>query len=443
MIRRRSKWWVWIIGLPIIIGAGAHWGLYFFTKYKLDTQISKVSSEARISYQNLVTDLRGKITVSGITVLPHGQKQPIKIDRVGVTGPNAIELLKQYNPLTGSKGAPFFLRMDVLNARLELTPELVQMLDQQQRQSLIEQGRQWKGICEPGGSLSFGELYQLGYKELQLNLQTGYHFIKAQRKLQADLKINLQNMWDFQLDAALDGVNRLDMSSALGWFSAALRELTLVNKIYPSLGRRISAYCADQSGLTVLAYEATAAERFLMNLEQQGVTLSRSLQNAVRDYFTNWGALELHIKPAQPMPLMALMQLKSGQLKRRLGLSLRINNRLIRDMDIHMEKAEVLQAPTTPAPKKSKSVKKPPRVYYDWVYQSVSIAALPAYLDHNVSVKTVDGVNHHGILVDVDNEKISVQKTLSGGKFIAHIQKAKVASVKVRVKVKREAAKSR
>jgi hypothetical protein len=68
----------------------------------------------------------------------------------------------------------------------------------------------------------------------------------------------------------------------------------------------------------------------------------------------------------------------------------------------------------------------------------VSLGRLSSYLDHQVRIRTADGVVHQGRLISARGKKISVQKKISGGKFIAHLSPANIRSVMVRVRVKVE-----
>ena len=435
MARRKKTGWLWLIGLPLIIGVSAHWGLYFYTQYKLDEFVAKMSPKAAITYGDLVTDLRGRIEVGNIMITPVGQTEKIRIDRLLLTGPDAWGLIRQYNPVNGVKGPPFSLRLQMVNLHIPLTPKMTLLLNEWSNPSDSSVPSS-VGMCEEGGYLSFADLYRLGFKEIQVDGSMGYRFDPVQRLLVAALVADVKSMWYLKLDVSLDAIENL--GSELGWMGARLKKLALTNNIHPSLGKVISRFCADKSGLTLSAYEQNAAEQFIGNLEKQGVSLGWDLQEVVRDYYINWGTIEIKAAPQKPVGLLALPGMKPEQLKKMLGLSLRINNRLVRDVDIHIDSnlVETASEPEKSAPVKTE--KKTPKVRYSWVLKEVSIGALPAYLDHQVRVKTTAGVIHRGVLVSVDNQRISVQKIVSGGKFIAHLPKNEIVWARVRVRVKVE-----
>ena len=436
MARRKKTGWLWLIGLPLIIGVSAHWGLYFYTQYKLDDFVVKMSPKAAITYGDLVTDLRGRIEVGNVMITPVGQTEKIRIDRLLLTGPDAWGLIRQYNPVNGVKGPPFSLRLQMVNLHIPLTPKMTLLLNEWSNPSDSSVPSS-VGMCEEGGYLSFADLYRLGFKEIQVDGSAGYRFDPEQRLLIAALVIDVKSMWHLKLDVALDGIENL--GSELGWMAARMKGVTLSNNIHPSLGKAISRFCADKSGLTLPAFEQNAAERFIENLEQQGISLGWDLKEVVRDYYINWGTIEIKVAPQKPVGLLALPSMQPEQLKKMLGLSLRINNRLVKDVDIHVDSNLVEKTATKPekfAPAETE-VKKP-KVHYSWMLKEASIGALPAYLDHQVRVKTKTGVIHRGVLVSVDDQRISVQKTVSGGKFIAHLPKNEIVWVRVRVRVKVE-----
>jgi len=129
MVRRRGNIWVWLIGMPIIFWAIAHWGFYYYVKTRLDEALIQAAPRADIRYAELETSLSGKISVRGIRIVPVGTDQGISIQVVHVQGPDALAYLMQHIPQLGDGGPPDRINVVVKGVEVDITGKRAGKLD--------------------------------------------------------------------------------------------------------------------------------------------------------------------------------------------------------------------------------------------------------------------------------------------------------------------------
>ncbi|BAO43290.1 hypothetical protein [Thiolapillus brandeum] len=431
MLRRRGNIWVWIIGIPVILGGIAHWGLYYFVKSRVDTFILEATPRATIHYRELDTSLGGTVTLRGVDIVPAGFEQGLSIGSVQLQGPDAFSFLLKQLPLVGEEGPPDFLQLILKDALVDISGGKAASLDQSWEKANPEFARD-RDICKPGGSASFTQLQELGIDELHGDSKMGYRHIAQTRKLFVDVGGELRHIQKTHLSIELNNVPALDSRKLMG---VALANMKLDYFIDPEFAHRVSAYCGGKRGLTAEQYSELFADDVIRELNRNGIILGYGLTWALKNYMENWGDLNIELSPPRPVGLLSLVNLPKDELPEKLGLQVAMNGQLVTDLYFSIQDGIPLLQGSKAKPGK-KTFK--PRIRYRWEYQPVSLGSLSSYLDHKVRIRTADGVVHEGLLISIRGKKISVQKKISGGKFIAHLSPANIRSVMVRVRVKVE-----
>ncbi len=436
MFRRRGNIWVWIIGIPVILGAVAHWGFYYFVKSRVDAFILEAAPRAAIQYDTLDTSLGGRVALSNVSILPTGFDEGISVRFVQLQGPDVFSYLLGHLPVLGEEGAPpEFLELIMRNMVLDISGDRAASLDEKLAKVNAQAARN-RDVCKPGGSASFSQLQELGVEQLRGDSRMGYRHIARTRKLYVDFEGEFRGMQKLSLSMELNNVPALDMRKTMG---VALANLKINYYVEPEFGQRIAEYCAGKRGLSPEQYSELLADEIIREMSRNGVILGYGLTWALKNYVKHWGDLMIELSPPRPVGMVSLMKLSRAELSEKLGLQLAINGQLVTDLYFSIqEDAPLLQKPGA---KGKKKVAKPP-VHYRWEYRNVSLGQLSSYLDHRVRIRTVSGVVHEGKLVGTSGNRISVQKKISGGKFIAHLMPKNIRSVQVRVKVKVEPEKS-
>lgn len=434
-MRRRGNIWVWLIGIPIILGAIAHWGFYFFIKSKLDDSILRASPHAAISYQNLATSLSGKIDVNGIDLVPVGMKQGIFIRAIHVSGPDAFAYLMQQIMAMGKVGPPASLKVVVKGIQLDISAEMAAKLDRFSSSDLgnITMNEKSRDVCMLSGGVSFTQLNDLGFERLQGDMSFGYQYIVSGKKFYSDFDLNLDSMLHVTMTLTLNNVPALDAQKLMG---VALSHLKITYDYSPEFGRKVTEYCAQKRGLTPEQYKLLLADEIVKELETKGIILGFGLKQALRSFLTNWGTLLIEISPPRPIGMFGLMRLPREQIVEKLGLQLAINDQLVTDLSFRILESVSLLRQNEAAKKKKPASHK--IAEYAWEYKKIPVSSLSRYLEHKVIIKEHDGRTHEGILIEAKNGRISIQKRISGGKFTAHLLRSNVLSAQVWVRVKIE-----
>lgn len=427
MLRWWRRNWVWVVGLPVILAALAHWGFHFYVKYRLGELIRQAASEVTIEYRQLDTSLGGKVELSTVSVVPVGQANGARIQNLRLTGPNLFNLALQYNPLAGYKGPPDFLRLKLSGVKVDLGGGLAAYLD-------ARTGGQNSGneaVCAPGQGVTFQTLKNLGYQQLAGEVNLGYRLVPHAQRLGADLNLDLEEIQRVAAEMSLTNVSRHVLQDPTA-VAAALQRFHMEYYLAPAFGKKLAAWCAEKRGVSVTDYEQTLTLELVRDLGDKGVVLGYGLRQAVQHFFTTWGSLEVELEPPVPLSLFALPFIPPEQLVSKLALKLKLNGSQVSDLGFHLAENALLvnrdEAQNKP--------RKPPPVRYKWVYRSISPASLPNWLDHEVRLQERGDPVRSGRLVEVANGQAAIEQRLSGGTFLAHLSLAEITAAQVRVKVK-------
>ncbi len=433
MVRRRRNIWVWLIGMPIIFWAVAHWGFYYFVKSKLDGAILQAAPHAAIHYRDLNTSLSGKIDVQGIGIVPAGQEQDILIHMVHVQGPDAVSYLVRNLPSLGKTiPPPDTLNVVVKGIELDISGERAAQLDRfGERAGYRRTDGKQQDICRAGSGPSLIQLQEMGLEVLQGDMRFGYQYLPSLQKLYSDFSLDIQGMQHLALSLALNNVPALDPQKML---PALLSSLKISYENSPEFGQKVAEYCAQKRGVTPEDFKLLMADELIREIERKGIVPGPGLKYALKEYVTSWGSLLLELSPPTPVGIFALMKLPREQVAEKLGLQVAVNNRLVTDLSFRVLDGVSLVRRNSGAGKKSKPL--PPKVEYMWEYRKVAVGRLSNYLDHKVILKERDGRTHKGTLVEAKDGRISIQQRISGGKFTAHLQGSNISSAQARVRVR-------
>ena len=436
MLRRIRNIWTWIIGIAVILGVAAHWGFYYFVKSRVDAFVLEAAPQADIRYETLNTSLMGKITLGNVHILPTGFDEAVSMANVQIQGPDVFSYLYGRLPVVGGRGRlPEFLDVVITDVALDISGGRAASLDAKLVKLDAEVARN-RDVCKLGGNASFSQLQALGVARLRGDSRVAYRHVASTGKLYLDVEAGFRDMQKLILSMELNNVPALDMRKIMG---IALAHLKLDYSVDRRFGQRIIEYCAEKRDLTPERYSELLADEMIYEMSRNGIILGRGLRWALKNYVKHWGNLMIALNPPRPLGMASLMNLSKVDLSKSLGLQLAINGQLVTDLSFSIqEDASLLRKPAVKG--KKKRVK--PLVQYKWEWRKASLGQLSSYLDHLVRIRTVSGVVHKGKLVGVSGKRVSVEKKISGGKFIAHFVPGNIRSIQVRVKVKVKSNKS-
>ena len=431
MMRRRANKLVWFIGVPVIVFGLAHWGMHYMVQKRLDRFILEAAPQANISYRELKTDLRGMIDINGLEVIPTGQPEAIKVGQVSLEGPNALTYMWRHNAIIGNPDAlPENLSFNMRGIEMDLTGDLAYALDRKRREA---QGvsEQETATCTTTGELPLSLLKALGIKKLSADVAGNYRYREENESLKSNMSFTIKGIKKLSLEAELANVPAYAMQPNRMQIPTISR-LELMYKLEPRFGKDMSAYCAQARGISVAEFEEWAANNLIREFTENGVRLGSGLKFAIRDFYTNWGEIELVMSPPTPMNALALLFTPPQKLEETLGMQLIVNNRMITDLSFRVQKDGALFSRKD----KKRQPPPPPKPRYKLVYKSVSPGQLEQHINRDVRLQLRNQPERSGVLIAVSRGQASVEQRLNGGKFTAHVPLKDIVAAEARFRVR-------
>ncbi len=429
MSSRFAKILLVVLVPAVLYGALKGW-MYYNAKQTVDDMVLAASNYANVSYADISTDLRGAVTVSGIRVQPLGTDDAVEIDRVRIASDDPLMFLRGARWQPGEQAPPDSLSFMVQGVSLPLSSELLAV-----DAAAASPGQ--TGPCDQGLRIEPGLLKKVGFEELALDLDGHYRLDEAQRTIELGMNVELRDIESMQFAATLTDVD----AEALAHGAAPnlnLGRLSVAMRMSPEFGRQVLKVCAAGTNHTAQAWGMLLAEQALRDFEQQGVVLGRGLQKAVRDFYRNWGEIEVVAAPDQPVGLLSLMFLPPERLADALGLQVRLNDQLITDTSFRWERPDgqdlsALFGAQPPEQSEQTASQRPRRIIVRRQYEPVPVGSIGRYIDHEVKIKPQGLPVREGVLRRISDGQAEVEQTVHGGKYTAYVSLGEIESLQALV----------
>ncbi len=130
--------------------------LYYKAKRNIDEMVATVSSQVDVRYTDISTDLRGAVTVSGITVQPMGYDDSLHIEAIRVASDDPLFFYHGARWEPGKNTPPPSLSFFIDGIRLPLSADLLQ-------KAAVASGNADDNICAQGLQLTPAFLQKIGF----------------------------------------------------------------------------------------------------------------------------------------------------------------------------------------------------------------------------------------------------------------------------------------
>ena len=414
-----------ILLIPAVVYGGLKGFLYYKAKRTVDDIVTAAANQADIRYAEISTDLRGAVTVSGITVQPLGYSDAAAIDSVRIASDDPMFFFRgaQWEP-GGAARPPSSLSFLVSGVSVPLSSDWI-------RGATANGGD--AQLCAEGLKIDPAMLNRVGFSELSMDMDGFYRLQEAARTLEFGMNMEMHDIESVQVAATLADVDAQALANGalpalnLGGFSVAVR-------VFPEFGRKALKVCAAGTDLTVHAWGERLAEQALAQFEQQGLLLGEGLSNAVRTFYREWGEVKLVSAPPQPVGLLSLMFLPPEQLAGALGLALSVNGLPVPDTGFTWQGATAQNLSgllgSEPPQSEGKAPPQPRRVIVRREYEPVAVADIGRYVDHQVHIKPRGQPLREGLLKRISNGEAEVEQSLHGGKYTVYVPLGDIESLK-------------
>ena len=421
-----------IILVPALVYGALKGVLYFNAKRTVDDIVTNTAHMAEIRYDGISTDLRGAVTVSGISIQPLGYEDTIAVDAVRVASDDPMFFISGAQWQPGESAPPESLSFSVSGINVPLTSDLISGA------GFAATSDDATSMCSEGLDIAPEMLVKLGFSELVVDMDGHYRLDETSRSLDIVMNMDLHDIESMQFSATMNDVDVETLSNG-GAPQFSLGRMSFVLRVEPEFGRQALKACAVGTEKTVQEWSAILADKALAKMQQEnGLSLGSGLRTAVREFYRDWGSFELRAAPSQPVGLLSLMFVPPNQLANTLGLQMSINNRPITDTSFDFEQpqgqglAAMLGGEQPGAADAAR--KKPRRVVVRRSYEGVSLNQIGRYVGHQVQLTPRGQPMREGRLSAVGEGEVEVQQVLHGGKYTVHVPLNQIESVKVLVR---------
>lgn len=390
-------------------------GFHYYVKNQLKEATNEVAAYAIVKYETLETDIDGSVNISKVTVTPLGQDQSINIQSVYLTGPTLLQIIHDYLPLLGNAGLPSYGRIRFEDVSLPLRGSLSDQLDATMQEA--NGGR--LDVCGVQGLVSVAMARNLGRSMLHGDANASYRYDAKSKMINGDFFFGVRDMQSVGLTFEFANVSP-EMLSGQQPQMPSISSMTLKFAIDPDYGYDVSDYCAAKNGVSIEDYQLLLADQFVRQQRGYGIELGWGLQSTVKQFYKDWGEVELLINPASPLNPMGLLMLGPEKLLDSLGLELTLNGQLITDLDLKISEAKGRVSALLIPPKKVFKAKKR-RAVYQSVYRQVPVSSLSRYVNQSVIMYTRNGAKRTGVLVTLDADTARLDQRQPGGQFSSYV----------------------
>ncbi|WP_421869903.1 hypothetical protein [Motiliproteus sp.] len=424
-----------VILLPLLVAGGAYGYYWYQIRSVVEDFARQLSPFATLSYGKIEAGLDGVAGVSGLQLIPEGQKEGVSVDRVLFRASDPLELM-QLRWGVDKGQLPQRLGVEVQGVRLAAdSPLLLQyqeMLPQQQQSD-------WMLGCKQAmASLTPTQLMQrLGYQELVLDLSISYWFDNNDKQLQVDLHTGMADGYEMDLGIVLDlKINQFDQHNlqfAQPWISDIQVDYQDL-----SLNARQNRFCAEGLGVEVEAYVDTHIELLLERYRQFGLEPGPALVAGYRQFLLGKGQFQLELLSGKQLGGPSLLGVTPELLLEQLAPKLWIDGQPIKPLQVSWVPPEqgeasieeevrtrvealneLLQSPFVEEPEEPEpaveveqfSSYTPP----SGGYQVVALERLPGFIGTQIRIRTQNGFLLQGRLLSVGEEELRIYREVGTG----------------------------
>lgn len=406
--------------------------MYLRVQSAMDEFAKDMAHVAELTYQDIETNFTGGASVIGVSIRPLDVQEVVTIDRVQFASDNPLQFLLHN---ISKENMPEQLTLNLQGLRVPLNEDLLQSLRQPDPMSPLGIEQPQSGdICDGGMNTDPVMLQALGFEQLLIDMHMHYRYDRAAESLFSEMSLDLMQVQSMDMSMTLENIKPSDLTSGQIQDLPALVSADWSIVTSRSFGDGFLRYCAKQNGQTTDQYLASQLRNIEQNLAASGVTLGYGLQQAIADFYQEWGEVRIRVYPSQPLTPLALMQINSDNFVQRLGLRLWINDHAVDDLTFEfdmerlMEQAELEIEPEPPVYQPQKG---PQRIRITRQFEPVAVSQLPKYLGAEVKIKPMRQPLRQGQLIEINDGEAYIRQRAHGGNITSYVRLREIESVEV------------
>lgn len=410
----------------IVILALVAWGSYkgavwWMADQTLTDLRRSLSDHGALERGDIASTVGGDLILTGTRFQSFRLTQPLDVQRLTYRAGSPLALVTS---LYGDHRMPRSWQLDVASWRLPLDSAMLRNwvtdTDEQTPQPLFAP------VCGPDArqQLGSGDLIRMGISELSGDAQIRQSTGGVRLELFTRDSGSLDIFWDnarLRLDS--DGVN---MTPGPDSVRVVLRDGGLM--------RRVTAYCARETGISEAAWADRVMDAFSEGLGSRGLEASPQLLALYRQWLTEGGELSLTLQPSagwQGVPVRAARveeQGEGGAAGKAPSMNVSYNGSQV--PDVYLSQV----APVTPeVPDEAMEPVVDPEPEATGPYwQVVLLDEAQPWLGYTVRVTLSNGRTVEGRLTRVDEDEVEVARPVDGGEVAYPMVRRLVDQLEVR-----------
>jgi hypothetical protein len=420
-----------VIG-SVAIYAGLKGYVYFSVKGKLDDLTRRATPFVTLTYGEIESDLRGKVTVKDAAAMPVGTTLEFRAEEVEIEGPDLAFLLALSGDFKSSE-APDHMRLHFRGVSIPSDEDLMSQLSGLSARSGTQEKRPVPPkVCSLGGIFQHIGMERIGYGTLPMDFSIGYDYYRPANELtinsnyshtgldSLDWKMVFKNMP--QADQIMQGVK-----PELGRMEGSYR----VDRTYM---KRMVDYCAKQAKVTPQQYVDSLFHQpddyYARNL---GIIPGEGIRSALKSLLSGATELSFSAYPSIEITAQMFSGYQPDELASLLGVQMSVDGKRVPDISFTVPNNRQLYAEekskdktSTPTEAELRAKRKPLR------YIKTKLADLGNYLGAMVQLHVkYEPQPRTGILDKITKDIVDVQQRIYGGSITVHIPIKSIESVEV------------
>ncbi len=391
-----------------------------------DNVIRDAKPLAHIEYRSLTLVLPDRIELRDLRIIPTSPvigNFSIAAINLTVTDPDPLLLAKRLLGLT-SRQTPDQLSLDILG--FTMSPAEFREYSDVLKQLNKDLSQQMTLTCGDTQMLGPDQLQDLGYDPLHLNLHFDYQLNPWDKSLTINSDTEMEKGSATHIQVTLGNIPTLDTAISKNAINPQALNPTLDKLIIHyedhDYSNKVNSYCAIKSGLSLADYierETTRSDHDYALM--WGIIPGTEIKKAYRRFMLNPQRATVTIRPPSELNWLNLLATKPEQWPSQLNMDVLVNDEPVPSLDFHMADVnQLVNAAAESAQQQSSSSEKAKLTTFRTLklqFHAADKAAVNTYKGKTIRVFTNTNRMHEGILVDVNNQKITLRQQIFGGQF--------------------------
>jgi len=313
-----------IVGV-IVAGAASYFGMQWKVRKSVD-EFFRTMPMVQGQYENVSFDLRGNIAVNRIDLYLPLADASISIGSVALATSGFMEILNLESNLKAGR-LPDSMALKINSFSMIIAPPV------------FEGGWQGQGNwfteltalgCGRFVTLGARQHYDLGFKNLNFDLVSGYIFDLPSDEFVSTVDLLIEGVGHIQIDQTSIGLAPImrDFNSALYGFEPASISTTNLHLQYTDAGynKKLANYCASASGMARSDWEDRHAQMVQSALDQIELSADFDVLALYQSLREDRSRLDIHLRPLPGFSLGDLQYYNVADLIDLIDLSVVIND---------------------------------------------------------------------------------------------------------------------